>query len=69
MYSKTRGGTPNRYRLSEEDFMVLDFPIADDDQRKKKSSEFEKSLTKYDREVKKAERELIKSHTDIEIEL
>ena len=69
MYSKTRGGTPSRYRLSEEDFMVLDFPIADDDQRKKKSSEFEKSLAKYDREVKKAERDLIKSHTDIEIEL
>ena len=64
MYSKTRGGTPSRYRLSEEDFMVLDFPIADDKQRIKKSSEFEKSLVKYDREIKKAEKELIKSHTE-----
>ncbi|TXK71711.1 hypothetical protein [Mesonia sp. HuA40] len=46
MYSKTRCGTPSRYRLNEDDFKELDFPIVDDKEREKKSTNFSKALTK-----------------------
>ncbi len=69
MYSKTRGGTPSRYRLSEDDFSTLGFPIADKKIRAKKSKEFEKALIKYDSAIKKAEKELIESHKNIQDDL
>ena len=69
MYSKTRGGTPSRYRLSEDDFKKLDFPISDKAEREKKSKAFEKALSNYDKTIKKAELELINSHGVIENEL
>lgn len=69
MYSKTRGGTPSRYRLSEDDFKKLDFPISNEIEREDKSKVFEKALSTYDKTIKKAEKELINSHTIIEKEL
>lgn len=69
MYSKTRGGTPSRYRLSEGDFIKLDFPIATKEEREEKSKEFKKALSHYDLTIKNAEKELIRSHSDIENEL
>ena len=69
MYSKTRGGTPSRYRLSEEDFKKLDFPIACKEEREKKSKVFEEALSAYNKTIKKAENELVNSHTIIENEL
>jgi len=69
MYSKTRGGTPSRYRLSEDDFLTLDFPIATKNDREEKSKIFEKALTTYDKTIKKAEKELVNSHFEIEKEL
>lgn len=69
MYSKTRGGTPSRYRLSEDDLLTLDFPVATKTEREKKSKEFKNALSHYDKIVKKAEHDLIKSHCDIESEL
>ena len=69
MYSKTRGGTPSRYRLSEDDFAKLYFPLADEKNRFAKAKAFQKALTKFDLIQKKAEKELIESHTIIEMEL
>jgi type I restriction enzyme M protein len=69
MYSKTRGGTPSRYRLSEEDFQVLDFPICTADKREEKSKAFQKALEHYDKVIKKAKRDLVNSHVEIERDL
>lgn len=69
MYSKTRGGTPSRYRLSEDDFMQLDFPKEEEKNRKKKAEEFENSLDNYHKILKDAERKLIASHQALEIDL
>jgi type I restriction enzyme M protein len=69
MYSKTRGGTPSRYRLSEDDFINLDFPISNREERQEKGRMFKKSLLVYDKTIKKAENKLIMSHKDIENDL
>ena len=69
MYSKTRGGTPSRYRLNEEDFIDLNFPIVDDNERKAKANAFEESLVEYHKTIHNAEVELMKSHTKIENDL
>ena len=67
MYSKTRGGTPSRYRLSEEDFINLNFPlIVDEKKRDKIALKFERALDKYAIDIKKANEELEKSHVEIE---
>jgi type I restriction enzyme M protein len=66
MYSKTRGGTPSRYRLSESDFKVLDFPISDEADSGEKAKLFGKALKDYHKIVTKAEENLIKSHSSIE---
>jgi len=69
MYSKTRGGTPSRYRLSEEDFQVLDFPKEDATIRKTKAKAFETSLDNYHKTLEEAEKKLIASHHKLEIDL
>ncbi len=69
MYSKTRGGTPSRYRLNEEDFKELSFPIVGDKEREKKAKEFENSLKDYFKTIQDAENKLIKSHHIIETDL
>jgi type I restriction enzyme M protein len=69
MYSKTRGGTPSRYRLSEEDFMLLDFPKEDETTRKKKAAAFEKSLDNYYTTLEEAEKRLLASHHALEGDL
>lgn len=69
MYSKTRGGTPSRYRLSEDDFKELDFPLAYKDQRESKSQEFKESLTVYYKTIQAAEKKLIESHEKLEDDL
>jgi len=69
MYSKTRGGTPSRYRLNEEDFSLMDFPDESEKVRKKISDQFEKSLLQYHQTIKNAEEKLIASHSAIENEL
>ena len=69
MYSKTRGGTPSRYRLNEDDFKVLDFPLADKKQREIKAKEFEKSLSDYYKTIQTAEKELVESHEKLENDL
>ncbi len=69
MYSKTRGGTPSRYRLNEDDFKVLDFPLADKKQRETKAKEFEKSLSDYYKTIQTAEKELVESHEKLENDL
>ena len=47
MYSRTRGGTPSRYRLDEEDFKKILFPILDSDKRKIEAKKFEDSMNNY----------------------
>ncbi|BCG53959.1 N-6 DNA methylase [Alistipes indistinctus] len=69
MYSKTRGGTPSRYRLNEEDFISLDFPIGNEETRIQKSKEFERSLSNYYKRIQQAEKALLNSHTKIENDL
>lgn len=69
MYSKTRGGTPSRYRLNEDDFKVLDFPVCDETAREKKAKSFEESLDNYYKTIQQAEKNLIKSHENIESDL
>lgn len=69
MYSKTRGGTPSRYRLNEDDFKELNFPIVGDKEREKKAKEFENSLQDYYKTIQDAESKLIKSHHIIETDL
>ena len=69
MYSKTRGGTPSRYRLNEDDFKELDFPIVGDKARESKADNFSKALTDYYKAIQEAEKSLIKSHTTIEQDL
>lgn len=69
MYSKTRGGTPSRYRLNEDDFKELDFPIVGDKARESKADNFSKALTDYYKAIQEAEKSLIKSHTTIEKDL
>lgn len=69
MYSKTRGGTPSRYRLNEDDFKELDFPIVGDKARETKSTNFSKALTDYHKAIQDAEKNLLKSHTTIENDL
>lgn len=69
MYSKTRGGTPSRYRLSEEDFEVLDFPKEDKEIRKTKAKAFEDSLVSYHKTLEEAEKKLIASHHKLETDL
>ena len=69
MYSKTRGGTPSRYRLSEEDFQVLDFPKEDTTVRKTKAKAFETSLDNYHKTLEEAEKKLIASHHKLETDL
>jgi len=69
MYSKTRGGTPSRYRLNEEDFKAIDFPIADEKTRDSKSKNFEKSLQEYYLSIQDSKEKLIKSHSVIEKDL
>ena len=69
MYSKTRGGTPSRYRLNEEDFKVIDFPIADEKIRTNKSKSFEKSLNDYYLSIQDSKQKLINSHKTIELDL
>jgi len=66
MYSKTRGGTPSRYRLSEEDFKRLDFPKESEENRTKKAKVFGQSLVNYDRTLQRAEKKLIASHHILE---
>ncbi|MCG5104672.1 N-6 DNA methylase [Oceanobacillus alkalisoli] len=67
MYSKVRGGTPSRYRLNEEDFAKIDFPLADEGERYRRASLFERELNEYYEIVKDAEDQLVKSHQKIEI--
>ncbi len=69
MYSKTRGGTPSRYRLSEDDFKELDFPKENQSKRREIAEIFEQSLEIYHRTLQEAERKLIESHRIIEIDL
>ncbi|SMG12963.1 N-6 DNA methylase [Sphingobacterium psychroaquaticum] len=69
MYSKTRGGTPSRYRLNEDDFKELDFPIVGDKARETKSTNFSKALTDYHKAIQDAEKKLLQSHTIIENDL
>lgn len=69
MYSKTRGGTPSRYRLNEDDFKELDFPVVGDKARESKSTNFSKALTDYHKAIQDAENNLLKSHTTIEQDL
>jgi type I restriction enzyme M protein len=69
MYSKTRGGTPSRYRLSEEDFKVLDFPKEEEKKRRAKADVFEKSLLNYYKTLQLAESKLIQSHEELESDL
>ncbi len=69
MYSKTRGGTPSRYRLSEEDFQGLDFPKEDKEVRKAKAKVFENSLISYHQQLEDAEKKLIASHHKLEVDL
>lgn len=69
MYSKTRGGTPSRYRLSENDFQILDFPKEDKKIREKKSKLFENSLEEYRQTLIEAESKLINSHKKLEFDL
>lgn len=69
MYSKTRGGTPSRYRLSEDDFKELDFPIIGAKVRESKADNFSEALTNYYRVIQEAEKDLIKSHKSIEKDL
>lgn len=69
MYSKTRGGTPSRYRLSEDDFKGIDFPISLPDKRLEKAKAFEKALNKYFNSINTASNDLIKSHESIEKDL
>lgn len=69
MYSKTRGGTPSRYRLNEDDFKELDFPIVGEKERQMKAEKFSKSLSDYFEAIQEAEKKLIKSHTTIEKDL
>jgi len=69
MYSKTRGGTPSRYRLSEDDFKTLDFPKESQNIRENKSRLFEKSLDEYHKTILDAEKKLINSHHKLEIDL
>ena len=66
MYSKTRGGTPSRYRLDEDDFRNMGFPVISKERRLVESKKFEKSLNDYYMVVKQAEIDLIKSHKNIE---
>jgi type I restriction enzyme M protein len=66
MYSKTRGGTPSRYRLSEEDFQKLEFPKEKETKRIEKSKMFENSLIKYDEILRQAEKNLIASYNSLE---
>lgn len=66
MYSKTRGGTPSRYRLDEEDFKNMDFPVVNSDRRYIESQKFENSLNEYYKIVKQAETDLITSHKHVE---
>lgn len=69
MYSKTRGGTPSRYRLSEDDFKEIDFPLSDIEKREKKGKEFEKSLIDYYKTIQSAEEKLLESHENLESDL
>lgn len=69
MYSKTRGGTPSRYRLSEEDFKKLDFPIEPKEKREKKAIEFKKQLDIYYDTLHEIEKNLEDSHSILEIDL
>lgn len=69
MYSKTRGGTPSRYRLNEDDFKELDFPIVGEKARETKSTNFSKALSDYHKAIQAAEKNLLKSHTIIENDL
>lgn len=69
MYSKTRGGTPSRYRLNEDDFIEMDFPLATSKKREEKAKEFEKSLTAYYNIIQKSEKKLVESHVKIENDL
>jgi len=69
MYSKTRGGTPSRYRLSEDDFQKLAFPIANEKTRKSKAKKFSEELNEYEKAIKKAEIILSNSHNSIEEDL
>ena len=66
MYSRTRGGTPSRYRLDEEDFKKILFPILDSDKRKIEAKKFEDSMNNYYDIVKRAENDLVNSHKDVE---
>jgi type I restriction enzyme M protein len=69
MYSKTRGGTPSRYRLSEDDFQILDFPKEEKKRREKKSKLFENSLEEYHQTLIEAEKKLVNSHKKLEFDL
>ncbi|RKE86673.1 N-6 DNA methylase [Epilithonimonas arachidiradicis] len=69
MYSKTRGGTPSRYRLNEEDFKLIDFPLADDKIREAKAKSFDKSLVSYYKSIQDAEKKLMESHIVLEEDL
>lgn len=61
MYSKTRGKTQSRYRLSEEDFKQLGFS-KEEEKNRKKAEAFENSLDNYHKTLQNAERKLIASH-------
>lgn len=69
MYSKTRGGTPSRYRLSEDDFKVIDFPKESSEIRKEKAKKFEEALSDYHKTILEAETKLINSHLVLENDL
>lgn len=69
MYSKTRGGTPSRYRLNEDDFSQLDFPDENEEIRRNISNQFEKSLAEYHHTIEQAVDRLKESHKFIEREL
>ena len=66
MYSRTRGGTPSRYRLDEDDFKKMFFPILDKEKRKIEANRFETAMNSYYHIVKKAEQDLVNSHKAIE---
>lgn len=66
MYSRTRGGTPSRYRLDEDDFKKMLFPVLHPAKRKIEADKFAKAMNSYYDIVKKAEQDLINSHKSVE---
>ena len=66
LYSKCRGGTPSRYRLSRDDIKILNFPIPDKERRESLSKKFEQALKDYQEMIRRAENNLERAHKDME---